>query len=73
MKKEHRSALLALAADRGQKGFSSVLSEAIERYLDDAQKRAERRKRLLELQGSISSREAARLRSAVKKLRENWR
>ncbi len=73
MKPEHRSALLSLAADRGEKGFSSVLAEAIEHYLDDARERAERRKKLLELQGSISPPEAARLRSAVKKMRENWR
>jgi len=33
LKPEHRSALLTLAARRGEKGFSSVLSEMIEAYL----------------------------------------
>jgi hypothetical protein len=33
IKPEHRSALLALAARRGGKGFSAVLEEAIEGFL----------------------------------------
>ncbi len=73
MKREHRSALLALAADRGEKGFSSVLAEAIEGYLDGERERAARRKKLLSLAGSISAEEANRLRASTQKLRENWR
>ena len=33
MKPEHRSALLALAARRGEKGFSNLLAEAIDEFL----------------------------------------
>jgi hypothetical protein len=73
MKREHRSALLALAADRGEKGFSSVLAEAIEGYLDGERERRQRRKKLLSLAGSLSFEEANRLRAATKTLRENWR
>ena len=39
IKPEHRDALLALAARRGQKGFSLVLAEAIEEYLDEERTR----------------------------------
>ena len=73
MKAEHRSALLALAARRGEKGFSSVLAEAIEGYLDQEKTRVERRKELLSLAGSLSAEEAKSLRSAAASLRENWR
>jgi hypothetical protein len=31
---EHRIALMALAARRGQKGFSTLVAEAIEEYLN---------------------------------------
>ena len=55
MKAEHRSALLALAARRGEKGFSSVLAEAIESYLDGERTRAQRRKELLSIVGSLSA------------------
>ena len=73
MKPQHRSALLALAARRGEKGFSSVLAEAIEEYLDEEKTRVQRRKELLSLAGSLSAEEAKRLRRAATSLRENWR
>jgi len=73
MKPEHRSALVSLASRRGQKGFSSVLGEAIESYLRAEQDRAKRRKSLLSLAGSLSSAEAVHLRQTTQALREQWR
>jgi len=73
MKAEHRSALLALAARRGEKGFSSVLAEAIEHYLDDERARAQRRKELSSIAGSLSAEDAKDLRSVTRSVRENWR
>jgi hypothetical protein len=73
MKPEHRSALLALAARRGEKGFSSVLAEAIEEYLDEEKTRVQRRKELLSLAGSLSANEAKALRNTATSIRENWR
>lgn len=73
MKPEHRSALLALAARRGEKGFSSVLAEAIEEYLNEERTRVQRRKELLSLAGALSAEEAKCLRSTAAHLRENWR
>jgi hypothetical protein len=73
MKPEHRSALLALAAQRGQKGFSGVLAEAIEEYLDGELGRAKRRKELLLLGGVLSAEGANRLRRATTSVRKNWR
>jgi hypothetical protein len=73
MKPEHRSALLALAARRGEKGFSSVLAEAIEEYLDQERTRVQRRKEVLSLEGSLSVQEARYLRETTISLRENWR
>ena len=73
MKPQHRSALLALAARRGEKGFSSVLAEAIEEYLNEERTRVQRRKEVLSLAGSLSADEAKSLRSRATSLRENWR
>jgi hypothetical protein len=73
MKPQHRSALLALAARRGEKGFSSVLAEAIEEYLNEERTRLQRRKQLLSLAGSLSAEEAQNLRSMTASLREDWR
>jgi hypothetical protein len=73
MKPEHRAALLALAARRGDKGFSSVLEEAIETYLSGERDREQRRRELLSLQGSLSEEEASELRETTRELRESWR
>ena len=73
MKAEHRSALLALAARKGEKGFSTVLAEAIEEYLNGERKRAQRREALLALRGSLSDEEAEELRNYTKELRQHWR
>jgi hypothetical protein len=73
MKPEHRSALLSLASRRGQKGFSAVLGEAIESFLQGEVEREKRRKTLLSLAGSLSKKEGDDLRRTVKELRESWR
>lgn len=73
MKPEHRSALLSLASRRGEKGFSSVLEEAIDSYLRNENEREKRRTLLLSLGGVLSPNEAERLRRATSELRENWR
>ena len=73
IKPEHRAAFIALAAQRGHKGFSSVLEEAIDSYLDGERERLQRRQELLALAGSLSESEAEELRYATHQLRESWR
>lgn len=73
LKPEHRSALLALAARRGEKGFSKVLEEAIENYLKGEGEREKRRKTFESLAGSISEEDADELRRVTRELRESWR
>ena len=73
MKPEHRSALLALASRRGQKGFSEVVGEALESYLRGEADREKRRRTLRALAGSLSKTEADELRRTVRDLRESWR
>ena len=73
MKPEHRSALLALAARRGEKGFSTLVTEAIEEYLNGERKRIKRRQDLLSLAGTLSASEADLLRKSTKTVRERWR
>ncbi len=73
MKPEHRSALLALAARRGSKGFSGVLTEAVEEYLSGRRERKQRCKELLSLAGSLRPEEADSLRRATRALRKSWR
>ncbi len=73
MKPEHRARLLELAARRGEKGFSSIIAEAIDAYLETAADGDRARKRALSLRGRFRPREAERLRSTVARIREFWR
>ena len=73
LKPEHRARLLEIAARRGEKGFSSVIAEAIEAHLDQLAQNEDARRRALLLRGSLSRPDAEALRRSAKTLRESWR
>lgn len=73
IKPEHRARLLELAACRGEKGFSSVIAEALESYLQGVSERERLRRRALRLRGTLPDAEAERFRRNTKALREFWR
>lgn len=70
---EHRGRLLELAARRGEKGFSSIVAEALERYFAREERRREAVDRALATLGSFSAEEADRLEEEVRCLRRSWR
>ncbi|HEY1755732.1 MAG TPA: hypothetical protein VGG72_10080 [Bryobacteraceae bacterium] len=73
MKPEHRARLLELAATRGEKGFSAVVAEALELYLETQGGRANAIRGALTLKGSLSETEAAGLLAQTREIRANWR
>jgi len=73
IKPEHRARLLELAARRGEKGFSSVIAEALDSYLEGVAEKELLRRRALRLRGTLPKREADRLRAETKALRGFWR
>jgi hypothetical protein len=70
---EHRSRLLAIAARRGEKGFSSVLNEAVEAYLGEEAERERLRQKALQLRGALKREEASELLKRAASLRASWR
>jgi hypothetical protein len=73
IKPEHRARLLELAARRGEKGFSSVIAEAVEVYLAGSTGQERHRKRALRLRGTLPRDEARRLQRSSETLRGFWR
>jgi hypothetical protein len=73
MKPEHRAKLLQLAAHRGAKGFSQLVSEALEAYLRAEADREAQRKRAVLLKGTMPAPEAKSLRDTAEALRRSWR
>ncbi|MFW6012456.1 MAG: hypothetical protein ACOC92_01965 [bacterium] len=70
---EHRARLLELAARRGEKGFSSIVEEALDRYFAREERRRKAVDRALDALGSLSPDEADRLDREVHELRRSWR
>ena len=72
---EVRGKLLALAARRGDKGFSKIVEQALERYFEEEGVAARRRRTqaALAVLGTLSERAAGELESRVKALRERRR
>jgi hypothetical protein len=73
MKPGHRKALIAIAADRGEKGFSGVLADAIEVYLEGKLEREKQLEEFRSLRGSLTDKEAEDLRARTRAIREHWR
>ena len=73
MKPEHRARLLELAASRGEKGFSSVVAEAVELYLQVQGGREDAIRTALALKGSMKEMDATELRTRTRAIRANWR
>lgn len=73
LKDESRARLLEMAARRGEKGFSTIIDEALDLYLAAAEAGEGRRRAALALRGSLGAREADRFRAAASALRESWR
>ncbi len=70
---DQRAELLKLAAQRGEKGFSSLVREALDLYLRQHRARREVVAQALKLEGSFSDDEADALEASVLQLREMWR
>ncbi|HEY3358272.1 MAG TPA: hypothetical protein VGQ83_33800 [Polyangia bacterium] len=70
---DQRARLLALAARRGEKGFSALVQEAVDRYLSQETTRQERVQRALKLAGTLSDDAADALELSVRTMRESWR
>lgn len=73
MKPEHRARVLKLAATRGEKGFSNVVAEALELYLEAQGGRSNAIRAALAAKGSMNEAEAGELLAQTRKIRANWR
>jgi len=70
---EQRARLLDLAARRGEKGFSRLVQEAVERMLAEDDSRKSRTQAALALKGSMGAKAADELAASVVRIRSTWR
>ena len=70
---EQRAALLAIAASKGEKGFSGVVREALDQYLEGRRRNVERVAAALSTRGALDPREADELAETCSLIRSEWR
>jgi hypothetical protein len=70
---EHRAILLEMAARRGEKGFSTIVAEAIELLIQARGELDAARRRALGLRGTMAAKDADSLRREAERLRSEWR
>ena len=70
---EQRAQLLQIAARRGAKGFSRLVQEALDAYLEAEADTEEKRRRALRLRGALRKAEVGKLREATAAIRRSWR
>jgi metal-responsive CopG/Arc/MetJ family transcriptional regulator len=68
-----RAKLLKVAAERGEKGFSHIMEEALDIYFEAHEGLREKQRRAVALKGLVQPNEAAKLRETTQKIRESWR
>lgn len=70
---EMRAELLRIAAKRGEKGFSSVVQDAVAVYLDQEKERRHRLQEARRYLGSISDETAEWMLGTIREVRSRWR
>ena len=73
LKDEHRARLLEIAARRGEKGFSAIVTQALEAYFELEGKRRTQQRDALRLRGALENREAEELLERTEAIRSHWR
>ncbi len=68
----HRSFLLATAAERGTRGYSALIQEALDHYISCKDASLNYKQELLRMKGSWSREEANDVRGKIKEVRKNW-
>lgn len=73
LRDELRARLLAMAARRGEKGFSALIESAVERFLEEEDRRLSRVRDAVSAIGSIDDEEAERMHESTRRIRAEWR
>ena len=71
--REKLARLLEMAARRGEKGFSSLVEEAVEMYLEAQRELDTARQIALEARGSLREADVEQLREETSRIRAEWR
>ena len=70
---DHRSSLHSLAARRGLRGYSKLIQEAVDLYIQEMTAKEGGAKHLLQMRGTWNKEEARKLQRKLRGIRKNWK
>ncbi len=70
---EHRSSLHSMAARRGLRGYSKLIQEAVDLYIQRMTTKEDAPKDLLAMRGTWDKQEAREFQRRLKEIRKNWK
>jgi hypothetical protein len=70
---DHRSSLHSLAARRGLRGYSKLIQEAVDLYIQEKTAKERNVKPLLQMRGTWNSEDARKFQRNLRKIRRNWK
>jgi hypothetical protein len=69
---DHRSSLHSLAARRGLRGYSKLIQEAVDLYIQEMTAKEGGAKHLLQMRGTWNKEEARKFQKKLRGIRKNW-
>ena len=70
---DHRSSLHAIAARRGLRGYSKLIHEAVELYIQKMAAKESNVKHLLKMRGTWNKQDAEKVKNILREIRRNWK
>jgi metal-responsive CopG/Arc/MetJ family transcriptional regulator len=70
---DHRSSLHSLAARRGLRGYSKLIQEAVDLYIQEMTAKEGNAKVLLKMRGTWNKQDAKSFCKKLKEIRKNWK
>jgi metal-responsive CopG/Arc/MetJ family transcriptional regulator len=70
---DHRSSLHSLAARRGLRGYSKLIREAVDLYIQEMTAKEGGAKRLLQMRGTWNKEDARTFQKKLREIRKNWK
>ena len=70
---DHRSSLHSLAARRGLRGYSKLIQEAVDLYIQEMTAKEGNTEHLLKMRGTWNKEEARKFQNKLREVRGNWK
>ena len=68
----YRSVLHSLAVKKGLRGYSGIIEDALDKYIDGLSRKGSLKDEILQMMGSWQEEEIAQVKEKIKEMRKNW-